>query len=160
MYGNSMRLIEVCVMKSLCIFIAYAYIRTIKRQREFVQQELLISGIFFACFFVVSLFFIILLKQVMLPRILQIAFAVITLLFLGIILLVLWLLNHLQNQNRELLENSILRTQLREQEKLMKVSEESNQKIREVRHDIRRYFSNYLQLLEEGKVELLSLIHI
>ena len=104
MYGNSMRLIEVCVMKSLCIFIAYAYIRTIKRQREFVQQELLISGIFFACFFVVSLFFIILLKQVMLPRILQIAFAVITLLFLGIILLVLWLLNHLQNQNRELLE--------------------------------------------------------
>lgn len=51
MYGNSMRLIEVCVMKSLCIFIAYAYIRTIKRQREFVQQELLISGIFFACFF-------------------------------------------------------------------------------------------------------------
>ena len=53
MYGNSMRLIEVCVMKSLCIFIAYAYIRTIKRQREFVQQELLISGIFFACFFVV-----------------------------------------------------------------------------------------------------------
>lgn len=49
MYGNSMRLIEVCVMKSLCIFIAYAYIRTIKRQREFVQQELLISGIF-ACF--------------------------------------------------------------------------------------------------------------
>ena len=126
MYGNSMRLIEVCVMKSLCIFIAYAYIRTIKRQREFVQQELLISGIFFACFFVVSLFFIILLKQVMLPRILQIAFAVITLLFLGIILLVLWLLNHLQNQNRELLENSILRTQLREQEKLMKVSEESN----------------------------------
>lgn len=151
MYGNSMRLIEVCVMKSLCIFIAYAYIRTIKRQREFVQQELLISGIFFACFFVVSLFFIILLKQVMLPRILQIAFAVITLLFLGIILLVLWLLNHLQNQNRELLENSILRTQLREQEKLMKVSEESNQKIREVRHDIRRYFSNYLQLLEEGK---------
>ena len=67
-------------------FIAYAYIRTIKRQREFVQQELLISGIFFACFFVVSLFFIILLKQVMLPRILQIAFAVITLLFLGIIL--------------------------------------------------------------------------
>ena len=156
MYGNSMRLIEVCVMKSLCIFIAYAYIRTIKRQREFVQQELLISGIFFACFFVVSLFFIILLKQVMLPRILQIAFAVITLLFLGIILLVLWLLNHLQNQNRELLENSILRTQLREQEKLMKVSEESNQKIREVRHDIRRYFSNYLQLLEEGKVELVK----
>ena len=75
------------------------------------------------------------------------------LLFLGIILLVLWLLNHLQNQNRELLENSILRTQLREQEKLMKVSEESNQKIREVRHDIRRYFSNYLQLLEEGKVD-------
>ena len=130
MYGNSMRLIEVCVMKSLCIFIA--------------------------CFFVVSLFFIILLKQVMLPRILQIAFAVITLLFLGIILLVLWLLNHLQNQNRELLENSILRTQLREQEKLMKVSEESNQKIREVRHDIRRYFSNYLQLLEEGKVELVK----
>ena len=92
----------------------------------------------------------------MLTRILQIAFAVITLLFLGIILLVLWLLNHLQNQNRELLENSILRTQLREQEKLMKVSEESNQKIREVRHDIRRYFSNYLQLLEEGKVELVK----
>ena len=51
MYGNSMRLIEVCVMKSLCIFIAYAYIRTIKRQREFVQQELLISGIFFCLFF-------------------------------------------------------------------------------------------------------------
>ena len=38
----------------------------------------------------------------------------------------------------------------------MKVSEESNQKIREVRHDIRRYFSNYLQLLEEGKVELVK----
>lgn len=127
MYGNSMRLIEVCVMKSLCIFIAYAYIRTIKRQREFVQQELLISGIFLLVFCCLSVF-IILLKQVMLPRILQIAFAVITLLFLGIILLVLWLLNHLQNQNRELLENSILRTQLREQEKLMKVSEESNQK--------------------------------
>lgn len=50
MYGNSMRLIEVCVMKSLCIFIAYAYIRTIKRQREFVQQELLISGIFLLVF--------------------------------------------------------------------------------------------------------------
>ena len=33
MYGNSMRLIEVCVMKSLCIFIAYAYIRTIKTER-------------------------------------------------------------------------------------------------------------------------------
>lgn len=126
-----------------------------KRQREFVQQELLISGIFLLVFCCLSVF-IILLKQVMLPRILQIAFAVITLLFLGIILLVLWLLNHLQNQNRELLENSILRTQLREQEKLMKVSEESNQKIREVRHDIRRYFSNYLQLLEEGKVELVK----
>ena len=33
MYGNSMRLIEVCVMKSLCIFIAYAYIRTKKTER-------------------------------------------------------------------------------------------------------------------------------
>ncbi len=112
---------------------------------------------FFACFFVVSLFFIILLKQVMLPRILQIAFAVITLLFLGIILLVLWLLNHLQNQNRELLENSIFANSVEGAgETDESIQEESNQKIREVRHDIRRYFSNYLQFLEEGKVELVK----
>lgn len=38
-------------------FIAYAYIRTIKRQREFVQQELLISGIFLLVFCCLSVFY-------------------------------------------------------------------------------------------------------
>ena len=49
MYGNSMRLIEVCVMKSLCIFIAYAYIKTERICTTGIADKRDFFCLFFCC---------------------------------------------------------------------------------------------------------------
>ena len=151
-----MRIAVICMTKTLCILAAYFYIGTCKGKGCFSKEERLISGFFSVSFFVVAFFFIILIKRLNLTNTLQIAFAgVIFLLFL-INVSVLFLLHLLHNQNQKLLENSILKMQLHEQERHMEAAEKDHQQMRKFRHDVKRYFTNYLYLLEEGDVDIVK----
>lgn len=154
--SGSMRIAVICITKSFCILAAYFYIGSLKGRNYLKREELLISGFFSVSFFIVALFFIILLEKTVLTYTMQLAFAGIILLLFGIHVSILFLFELLHHQNQKILENSILRTQLREQERLMKATEDSNKEMMELRHDMKRYFTNYLYLLEKGETDLVK----
>ena len=51
-------------------------------------------------------------------------------------------------------ENAILSMQIHEQENRLRQTEELYQATRKMRHDMKRYFTTYLELLEAGKTEM------
>lgn len=150
--SDPQRIILICIIKSFCILTAFLYKRLLKGKSSLKKEEILICAFFSVSFFAVALFFMILLKKSDLSNGMQIGFATVVFLLFGINITVLFLLNLLHDQNQKMLENSILRTQLHEQELFIEKNEKKDEEIREFRHDIKRYFSNYLYLLEKGEV--------
>lgn len=151
-----MRIVIICMTKGLCILAAYFYIGSFKGESYLSQEERLISVFFSVSFFVVAFFFLILIKGLDLTNTLQIAFAGVIFLLFVINVSVLFLLHLLHNQNQKLLENSILKMQLHEQERLIEATEKDHQDMRKFRHDVKRYFTNYLYLLEAGDVDIVK----
>lgn len=69
---------------------------------------------------------------------------------------VLQLIHYINQQNNYELENTVLKMQLAQQEEHIRQREKNDIEIRALRHDMKRYFITYQQLLEEGKVEVVK----
>lgn len=75
-----------------------------------------------------------------------------TCVMLIIIFVTLFLFHRLQLKNRQLQEYELLSLTVEQQEKQLRYMEESEQRIRELRHDMKNYFLSYETLLKAGKV--------
>lgn len=75
-----------------------------------------------------------------------------TCVMLIIIFVTLFLFHRLQLKNRQLQEYELLSLTVEQQEKQLRYMEENEQRIRELRHDMKNYFLSYESLLKAGKV--------
>lgn len=155
-YGTPLRTIEVCIVKTICIWVTYIALGILHEKEEWKREELIIGLVFSISFFFVALFFMAFMTEIELAPVMQVSFVCVILILAGINVLTIFLLRHLHLRNRELLEYRILQTKLEEQERFIKMTEENNRKLRKFRHDMRRYFTNYLQLLEDGQIEFVK----
>lgn len=117
---------------------------------------MLIVGVLYTLFFASSVLSIAALRYVNLLRIWQIAFLVLDALMLASNVAVLFLIDRLNQQNRYELENAMLRMQMIHQEERIRMEEKTYQEIRILRHDMKRYFVTYLQLMRDGQYELVE----
>ena len=76
-----------------------------------------------------------------------------TCVMLIIIFVTLFLFHRLQLKNRQLQEYELLCLTVEQQEKQLRYMEENEQRIRELRHDMKNYFLSYETLLKAGKVK-------
>ena len=65
-----------------------------------------------------------------------------------------WLIRKMNYQNRCELENEVLKVQLEQQESQIHNTELLYQNTRKMRHDMKHYFTTYLQLLRDGETEV------
>ncbi len=68
--------------------------------------------------------------------------------------IVYYIMHTIGKQRQLRAENAILSMQIHEQENRLRQTEELYQTTRKMRHDMKRYFTTYLELLEAGKTEL------
>lgn len=152
-YGNTYRLIMICLARGGCLIAAILYGYLGRREQPLQRDEIWIALIFSGSFFAIAFFFLILMVRLTLTPELQIAFAMAVMLLMTLTILVLILLMRLHRQNEKVLENKVLQTQIKEQERRILAAEQGNRRVYQMRHDIKRYFTNYLYLLEQGQVD-------
>lgn len=84
----------------------------------------------------------------------QMIFFILTMLLLVINSFMFWLIRKMNYQNRCELENEVLKVQLEQQESQIHNTELLYQNTRKMRHDMKHYFTTYLQLLRDGETEV------
>ncbi len=84
----------------------------------------------------------------------QMIFFILTMLLLVINSFMFWLIRKMNYQNRCELENEVLKVQLEQQESQIHNTELLYQNTRKIRHDMKHYFTTYLQLLRDGEIEV------
>lgn len=152
--GSILRIIVLCVSKvTLCVALVIIE-RCFDKKHFFKREEYIFGGILYLAFFLVSMIALRVIVHVDLSFRDQLNFLVLTLLLMGINSVVFWLIQRMNEQNRCKLENGILKVQLDQQEKLICNTEHLYQDTRKIRHDMKHYFTTYLQLLKDGDVEL------
>lgn len=152
-YGNAYRLIMLCLARGGCLITAILYGYLGRREQSLQWDEIWMALIFSVSFFAISFFFLVLMVRLTLTPGLQIAFAIAVMLLLTLTILMLILLMRLHQQNEKILENRVLQTQIKEQERRILAAEQGNRRVHQMRHDMKRYFTNYLYLLEQGQVD-------
>lgn len=117
------------------------------------------ENIYITILFFLSSFVIVVLNYYILfylsdnETVLELLCLLITCFMLFVIIITLLLLKRLQKKNQQLLEYELLQLQITEQEKQLHDLKKNEQRIREIRHDIKNYLISYHTLLSEGKVD-------
>lgn len=152
--GSILRIIVLCVSKVTLILALVSVEKVIDRKYYFKREEYIFGGVLYLAFFMVAVIALRIIGTVELSQRDQMSFLILTVLLLGINSFMFWLIRRMNVQNRCELENGILRVQLEQQEKLIRNTEYLYQETRKVRHDMKHYFTTYLQLLRDGETEL------
>lgn len=152
--GSILRIIVLCVSKATLVVALIIVERCLDKKRFFKREEYIFGGILYLAFFVVSMIALRVIVHVDLSFRDQMNFLVLTLLLMIINSVMFWMIRRMNEQNRCRLENGILRVQLDQQEKLICNTQHLYQDTRKIRHDMKHYFTTYLQLLKDGDVEL------
>lgn len=133
--------------------ILFAIHRKRKSSAVFSFESYTIISLFLLCSFLVVLInYYILFYLSQGNDTLEILGLVSTCVMLIIIFVTLFLFHRLQLKNRQLQEYELLSLTVEQQEKQLRYMEESEQRIRELRHDMKNYFLSYETLLKAGKV--------
>ena len=153
LYHSSERLLLLFIVKMMCIFFAQLGIRLSKGKNYLHHKDFYIILVIYSCFFCVAFFSLSFIVKIALPKTFQLLLIALNLMLFIVNLLILYLLKQMNFQHQYQMENSILRTQLKEQEQRIQEVENSNQQIRSLRHDMKNYLFGYSQLLKEGKTQ-------
>lgn len=134
--------------------ILFAIHRKRKSSAVLSFESYTIISLFLLCFFLVVLInYYILFYLSHGDDTLEILGLVSTCVMLIIIFVTLFLFHRLQLKNRQLQEYELLCLTVEQQEKQLRYMEENEQRIRELRHDMKNYFLSYETLLKAGKVK-------
>lgn len=150
---SMLHLLELIFMKTLCILLAYIATRFVSKHNLLLGENTPIITIFYICFFSVILFSFIICIRIAMPPSLQLMFLALNMLMFILNILILFLFRRLDTQRDLQLENTVLKTQLQEQEHAVKTIEENYLQTCSIRHDIKDYLTSYLLLLENGRID-------
>lgn len=152
-YHSLERLLLLFIVKMMCILLAQIGVRLAKERNYLHQKDFFIILIMYGCFFCVAFFSLSITVKISLPENFQILLITLNFLLFIVNLLLLYLLKQMNFQHQFQMENSILRTQLKEQEQRIQEVENSHQQIRSLRHDMKNYLFGYSELLKAGKTQ-------
>lgn len=136
------------------LMILFSIRRKLKSSPAFSSEGYTIISLFLLCSFLVVLInYYILFYLSEENDILEVLGLISTCIMLIIIFVTLFLFHRLQTKSRLLQEYELLNLTMEQQEKQLHYMQESEQRIREIRHDMKNYFLSYESLLKTGKVE-------
>lgn len=156
--GLPIRVIGIVFDNTLYLLIAYIVSHCFSEKLKLKKDEMVILLIFYVLFFLVVFISIAAMSDLSLnfSDRWQMTFLLLDLLMLLANFAVMRLIAHLNRQNRYEMENAILKVQIRQQGRQFSREEENYQEMRKLRHDMKRYFVTYLQLLRDGEYELVQ----
>lgn len=156
--GEPIRVVGIVFDGTLYLLIAYAISRLFKRRFKIKKEEMVILFVFYGLYFAVVFISISTMMDTSLnfPWYWQMLFLLLDVLMLLANFAVLHLIIRLNRQNRYEMENAVLKVMLEQQERQFRREEENYQRMCQLRHDIKRYFVTYLELLRNGEYELVQ----
>lgn len=156
--GEPIRVVGIVFDGTLYLLIAYTISRLFKGRFKIKKEEMVILFVFYGLFFAVVFISISTMMDTSLnfPWHWQMLFLLLDVLMLLANFAVLRLIIRLNRQNRYEMENALLKVMLGQQERQLRREEENYQKMCQLRHDIKRYFVTYLELLRNGEYELVQ----
>lgn len=154
--GSLLRILVLIVSKvtlaTALILIRYFF----GKERYFNKEEYILGMVLYLIYTVVATIVTKIMGTVALSFKEQLSFFALTILLFAINIFLIWLIRKMNYQNRCEVENTILKVQLEQQEVQINNTELMYQNARKMRHDMKHYFTTYLQLLNEGEVELVK----
>lgn len=153
--GNGiLRILVLCISKVTVILTFVIAERTFSKKHYFKKEEYIFGAILYITFFIVAVLTFKIVGTVEMTFREQMIFFILTMLLLVINSFMFWLIRKMNYQNRCELENEVLKVQLEQQESQIHNTELLYQNTRKMRHDMKHYFTTYLQLLRDGETEV------
>ena len=153
--GNGiLRILVLCISKVTVILTFVIAERTFSKKHYFKKEEYIFGAILYITFFIVAVLTFKIVGTVEMTFREQLIFFILTMLLLVINSFMFWLIRRMNYQNRCELENEVLKVQLEQQESQIHNTELLYQNTRKMRHDMKHYFTTYLQLLRDGETEV------
>lgn len=147
--------VQMTLLDKVALFIGYfTVIKVFRIEQGMKLGEEIITVMLFLTIFVNGLVSVMIIEDGYHSRQESIGLLVVNILQIGVAITVYYIMRNLGKQRKLRAENAILSTQIHEQEHRLRQTEELYQATRKMRHDMKRYFTTYLELLEAGKTEL------
>lgn len=146
--GNDiLRILVLCISKVTVILTFVIVERGFSKKHYFKKEEYIFGAVLYITFFIVAVLTVKIVGTVEMTFREQMIFFILTMLLLVINSFMFWLIRKMNYQNRCELENEVLKVQLEQQESQI-------HNTRKMRHDMKHYFTTYLQLLRDGETEV------
>ena len=153
--GNDiLRILVLCISKVTVILTFVIVERGFSKKHYFKKEEYIFGAVLYITFFIVAVLTVKIVGTVEMTFREQMIFFILTMLLLVINSFMFWLIRKMNYQNRCELENEVLKVQLEQQESQIHNTELLYQNTRKMRHDMKHYFTTYLQLLRDGETEV------
>lgn len=153
---STARVLGIVLTNSVYLLTAYILTRVFHDKIKVKKEEYAIITIFYAIFFIIVLLSIAMSQSIDFPDIWQKTFLILDILMFIANIIILKMILHINQQNHYEMENTLLRMQISQQEERIREEERSYQEVQLLRHDLKRYFVTYRQLLQEGKYDIVE----
>lgn len=154
--ARASRIIKIVLNNTLYLLTAYILSSRARRPYKLKRDEVCIITIVYGLFFITAVLTIAITSISGLPQQCQLAFFLLALLMLMANVGIVRLIGHMNVQNQYELENAMLKLQMKQQEELILQQTKKYQEISYLRHDMKRYFVTYQQLLRDKKYEIVQ----
>lgn len=151
--GSMIRILVLVTSKITLATVLYLAAHIFHKEHYLKKEEYLLVTILYFVFFTVVNLSTRIMATVDLSLKEQMSFFALTVLLSVLNFFVMWLIRKMNYQNRCEIENTVLKVQLEQQEAQIENTELMYQNARKMRHDMKHYFTTYLQLLNEGEVD-------
>lgn len=147
--------IQLTLLDKVALFITYFVVVKFFRleQKMKLGEEIIIVILFFAVF-INGMVSVMIMEDGYHDDQEAVGLLVSNILQVGVATIVYYIMHTIGKQRKLRAENAILSMQIHEQENRLRQTEELYQTTRKMRHDMKRYFTTYLELLEAGKTEM------
>lgn len=152
--GSVLRILILCISKITLCTVIYFIEKSLDKKHYLKREETILLIMLYGIFFIVAVISVRIIATVEVSHTEQMRFLILSLLLFFVNAFLFWLIRKINDQNRCELENGILKVQLEQQEKLIYNTEQLYQDARKIRHDMKHYFTTYLQLLKDGDTDL------
>ena len=153
---STARVFGIVLTNSVYLLTAYILTRVFHDKIKLKKEEYTIITIFYAIFFIIVLLSIAMSQSIDFPDIWQKTFLILDILMFIANIIILKMILHINQQNHYEMENTLLRMQISQQEERIREEERSYREVQLLRHDLKRYFVTYRQLLQEGKYDIVE----
>lgn len=150
------RVLGIVLTNTLYLVTAYILTRFFHDKIKLKKEEYIIIIIFYIIFLIVVLLSIAMSRNVDFSLIWQKTFLILDMLMFIANIIVLKMIFHINQQNHYEMENALLHMQIMQQEKRIREEEKNYREVQLLRHDLKRYFVTYRQLLQEGKYDIVE----